>query len=259
MDIKQDVRIKLESSQVEDLTLSELLANRLGLPRPSRSVDDAPCYFVYRNKQLLLFIKNSSEVSSPLSVDFLSGAVFYRYLKDRRINQPLAKATGIKRGTRPSVCDVTAGLGGDSFVLAALGCQVTMIERSALVWALLEDGISRALLHPDIGRIFRDRVSLHFHDAISFITSSEQIFDTIYMDPMYPQQKKTALNKREMRFLRLLVGSDEDSIDLLQAARHKARSRVVVKRPATAKFLEKPSYSIKGKSSRFDVYLTPRS
>ncbi len=256
MDIKQDIRIKVESEQYEDVKLSEELALRLKLPPPTPKIGDAHFYFVYHNSHLHLFLQDDDGVRGPLSVDFLSGPVFYRYLKDRRINQPLARAAGIKKGVRPTICDVTAGFGADSFVFASLGCQVTMIERSPIVWALLDDGIRRALCHPAIREILAERVSLHLHEAVSFLHSSQQAYDTIYMDPMYPQQKKSALNKQEMRLLRSLVGNDTDSALLLQEARKHALKRVVVKRPTGAPFLEKPSFSVTGKSSRFDVFLT---
>lgn len=256
MDIKQDIRIKLESEQREDIKLSEELALRLKLPPPAPQVGDVPFYFVYHHRHLRLFVQDKDGVRGPLSVDFLSGPVFYRYLKDRRISQPLARAAGIKKGVRPTICDVTAGFGADSFVLASLGCRVTMIERSPIIGALLDDGIRRALSHPGIREVLAERVSLHVQEAVSFLRSAQQAYDTIYMDPMYPQQKKSALNKQEMRLLRRLVGDDKDSDLLLQEARKHAVKRVVVKRPAGAPFLEKPSFSVTAKSSRFDVFLT---
>ena len=47
------------------------------------------------------------------------------------INQLIAKA-GIKPNVSPVVVDATAGLGKDAFVLASLGCHVTMAERNPL-------------------------------------------------------------------------------------------------------------------------------
>ena len=49
--------------------------------------------------------------------------------------------------------DATAGLGRDAFVLASLGCQVTLIERVPAVAALLENGIERALLNVETATI----------------------------------------------------------------------------------------------------------
>ena len=47
--------------------------------------------------------------------------------------QDIAKAVGLNKGVKPSVLDATGGLGRDAFVLASLGCNVTMIERSPVV------------------------------------------------------------------------------------------------------------------------------
>jgi 16S rRNA (guanine1516-N2)-methyltransferase len=50
------------------------------------------------------------------------------------------------------VLDATAGLGKDAFVLASLGCQMTLIERQPLIAALLEDGLARARADEEVGR-----------------------------------------------------------------------------------------------------------
>jgi len=59
-----------------------------------------------------------------------------------------------------------------------------------------------------------------------------------------------------MQLFHQLVGIDMDASELLPLALERTRYRVVVKRPAHAPFLaeSKPSYSLKGKSTRFDVY-----
>ena len=64
----------------------------------------------------------------------------------------IAKAVGIAQGVRPQVLDATAGLGKDAFVLASLGCQMTLIERQPLIAALLEDGLARARGDDEVGR-----------------------------------------------------------------------------------------------------------
>jgi 16S rRNA (guanine1516-N2)-methyltransferase len=81
--------------------------------------------------------------------------------------------------------------------------------------------------------------------------------DVIFLDPMYPHREKSALVKKEMRFIRLLAGDDQDSAALLKAALAKAKQRVVVKRPKLAPPLSgpEPSFTISSKKNRFDVYL----
>ena len=60
---------------------------------------------------------------------------------------------GIQPGIRPRVLDATAGLGRDAFVLATLGCEVSLIERQPLIAALLDDGLSRAAADADVAAI----------------------------------------------------------------------------------------------------------
>ena len=73
------------------------------------------------------------KASGPVRVDFLEGAVAHRRLHGGGSGQMIAKAVGIQSGIRPVVLDATAGLGRDGFLLAQLGCRVTLIERHPLV------------------------------------------------------------------------------------------------------------------------------
>ncbi len=196
---------------------------------------------------------------SPIFVDFLSGGTAYRHAHNCTIRQPLARAVGIRSGFRPEIFDATAGLGGDSFVLACLGCQMLMSERSPVIAALLEDGLDRAAGAPKTADIIRSRMRLLHGDAATLLAGLDHRPYTIYLDPMYPHTGKSALNRKEMRMLRDIVGDDLDADGLLAAALARADNRVVVKRPKGAGHLggRSPSHQIKMKNSRFDVYLCP--
>jgi 16S rRNA (guanine1516-N2)-methyltransferase len=85
--------------------------------------------------------------------------------------------------------------------------------------------------------------------------------DVVYLDPMYPHRTKSALVKKEMRLLRALVGDDEDTGELLQAALGCAIKRVVVKRPKGAPPVMptqtnslRPSAAVESKNTRYDIY-----
>ena len=164
---------------------------------------------------------------------------------------------GLKGGAAPVVLDLTAGLGRDSFILASLGCTVRMVERSPVVAALLADGIERAREEPALAGIMA-RISLRMGESLEILrTWQEERPEVVYIDPMYPHRSKSALVKKEMRLIRLLVGDDEDSDALLRAALGVASRRVVVKRPCLAPALLGPNanFTISGKNNRFDVYL----
>ena len=257
MDIKPQIAV-LNDSGAADKTVELLdLAKRLNLP-----LIDAPDQ---KFSHVLTFRKSRLELHSllakrsPLSVDFMSGPAHYRFYHDRRIGQPLAKAVGIKRGYRPAVLDATAGFGEDGFAIASLGCSVTMIERSPVIWALLADAVARTKDNQTIGAVFSRHVTLKLADAIEYISSCNDIYETVFLDPMYPSTPKSSLNKQRMRMLRELVGDDCDGPKLLTAALQRAHKRVAVKRPVRAGTLDErePSFTITGKSSRYDIYLTP--
>ena len=196
--------------------------------------------------------------SGPVSVDFVGGATGYRRVSARSRRQPIARAIG-RRGGPITVVDATAGLGRDSFLLACLGCTVVAVERSPVLGALLRDGLVRAAAHRDHAlRAIVDRITLTVDDARRYLGNldGDTVPDVVYLDPMYPERKKSALAKKEMRVCRQLVGGDEDAGELLEAARRVARRRVVVKRHASAPALT-PGVAVRytGRSVRYDLYL----
>lgn len=195
----------------------------------------------------------------PVRVDFASDKLTHRRLSGGGKKQSIAKAVGLKGGFVPTVLDVTAGLGQDSFVLASLGCTVHMLERQPLVAQLLADGLKRGADNPDIAAIM-SRMSFEVADAIGWLNSPRQQFDVVYMDPMFPERVKSAAVKKEMQMFHTLVGDDADSPSLLVAALKVATKRVVVKRPRLAPVIDgpKPDIEFQGKTCRFDVYLRVR-
>ena len=202
------------------------------------------------------FVELGALAAGPVRVDFVEGAVAHRRLFGGGSGQMIAKAVGIQAGVRPRVLDATAGLGRDAFVLAELGCSVTLIERQALIAALLEDGLLRAQADPEVAPIVA-RMCLLCGNAIDLMTAwASEPPQVIYLDPMFPHRDKSALVKKEMRLFRPLAGNDDDAPALLAAALKLATHRVVVKRPRKAPAIagEKPGYVLEGKSSRFDIY-----
>jgi 16S rRNA (guanine1516-N2)-methyltransferase len=207
----------------------------------------------------LQLVEIADDAPGPVYVDFLGGAVGHRHHFGGGRGQTIAKAVGLKGGNNPSVVDATAGLGRDAFVLASLGCQVTMVERSAVVAALLADGLKRAAADAEIGQWIGQRMRLVQSDAISWMNELDEsdFPDVVYLDPMFPHKQKSALVKKEMRLFQKLLGLDEMAGELLTAALRIAKKRVVVKRPDHAPCLSdrKPTMQIKGKKHRFDVYV----
>ena len=187
-------------------------------------------------------------------VDFTAGAAQHRRLHGG--GELLAKAVG--RSKQPTVWDATGGLGRDSFVLAGLGLNVHIFERHPAVYYLLADGLARALLHPDTAET-ASRLTLHHADAAEYMPRLAAEIgrpQVVYLDPMYPERRKSAAVKKEMAFFHELVGTAQNDAALLDTALATATARVVVKRPRLGDFLcgRKPDYQYTGKSTRFDVY-----
>jgi len=207
------------------------------------------------NQQALELLKLNEPKLGGIKVDFVEGATAHRRKFGGGRGQDIAKAIGLKHGFTPHILDATAGLGRDAFVLASLGCQVTLMERMPVVAAMLDDGIERAKLNSEVSEIAQ-RMKLVHASSIQRMTLAEQV-DVVYLDPMYPHREKSAAVKKEMRVFQSLVGEDLDADALLAPALDLAKYRVVVKRPSYAPPLDnrKPSTSIKMKKNRFDVYV----
>ena len=212
-------------------------------------------FLLQLSQQILELIKLDEPKLSGISVNFVNGAVAHRRKFGGGRGQDIAKAIGLKHGFTPHVLDATAGLGRDAFVLASLGCQVTLMERMPVVAALLNDGLERAKLNADVSEI-AERMSLVHASSIEDMTLADQV-DVVYLDPMYPHREKSAAVKKEMRVFQSLVGEDLDADALLAPALALAKYRVVVKRPSYAPPLnnQTPTTSIKMKKNRFDVYV----
>ncbi|MHB1185765.1 MAG: class I SAM-dependent methyltransferase [Desulfobulbia bacterium] len=232
------------------------LAAQLGLPLYNPE-DPPPALLLTLTPARLELRQTTKGAEGPLFVDFLGGPIEYRRRQTTSRKEGIARAVGLKGGTSLVVLDLTAGLGRDGFILASLGCTVRMVERSPMVAALLADGIRRARQEPTLAEIMA-RISLIPGDSLDILrTWQGERPEVICIDPMYPHRGKSALVKKEMRLIRLLVGDDEDSDGLLAAALTVAGRRVVVKRPRLAPALAgpAPNFAIGGKNSRFDVYL----
>ncbi len=216
---------------------------------------ELPFTLVIRNHQLELK-KTDEPKLGTIAVNFVSGAMAHRRQFGGGRGEAIAKAVGVKGKYLPTVVDATAGLGRDAFVLASIGCQVTMFERHPVVAALLADGLDRAYQDPTIGQLLQKQLRLIYNSSLHGLSLYQDKPDVVYLDPMFPHRPKSALVKKEMRIFQQLVGNDLDAEELLEPARRLAKKRVVVKRPDYAPFLanQKPTAEIKTKNHRFDIY-----
>ncbi|MFN7023304.1 MAG: class I SAM-dependent methyltransferase [Pseudorhizobium sp.] len=192
----------------------------------------------------------------PLIVDFVGGSVGHRFRSGEGRRQDLPKAAGFSSGVTPEIVDATAGLGRDAFFLASLGARVTLIERSQTMHSLLADGLERARAQGGRYAETVARMTLIWGDSRTLLSQLRP--QVILIDPMHPPREKSALVKKEMRLIRDIVGTDPDSVELMQAALEAAQNRVVLKWPLRAEPMpdvRAPSHQILGKSTRYDVFV----
>lgn len=182
-----------------------------------------------------------------------------------------------------TVIDATAGLGQDSFLLAAAGFSVEMYEQDPIIAALLQDALERGsknaalatvisnmhLYKQDSVSVLKDRAyalgithpsgeaQSPIADNDSFAQTNLRKPEVIYLDPMFPARTKSAAVKKKFQLLHQLEHPCENEIELFEAAQMLRPHKIVVKRMLKGPYLanKKPSYSIKGKAIRYDCYV----
>lgn len=236
------------------------LADRLGLatvPQPTPAAEICRFVIFYQDGRLSLQ-HTAPDAPGAICVNFDDSAMAYRQSHPLQ-PEALLKAAGVKQGKGQRVLDATAGLGQDAFIFAAAGCHVTLMERSPILHALLADGLRRGIASEN-SRVAASvsRMSLVHGDSASLsLAQVTEKPEVVYLDPMFPERRKSAKVKKNMFLLQQLLDDEIPSADLLRNALLLASRRVVVKRPRHADFLEgrRPSHQLLGKTSRFDVYV----
>jgi 16S rRNA (guanine1516-N2)-methyltransferase len=138
-----------------------------------------------------------------------------------------------------------------------MGCQVEGMEQSPVIFLLVSDGLRRLKESAEQALVVA-RMKLSWGDSMSFLQTLPitDFPDVIYLDPMYPLRKKSALPKKELQWLRSHIGANlVNDKKLLQVALSRCRERVVVKRPRKAPPLAESVWqSFSGSTTRYDVY-----
>lgn len=255
---KQEISLCLICNNDNHYERAQSFGSKHQLPLFNEKNDTFELQLIFGNERIELYDRH---LNTSIYVDFVNGALAHRQQFGGGRGQAIAKAIGLKHGKNPVVIDATAGLARDAYILAGLGCHMTLLEKSPILTTLIEDGISRGLHDIQSASILSDHFNLINQEAISYLKEVKQGHqrpDVIYLDPMFPERKKSALVKKDMQILQRLLGKDENSGTLLETALNFATERVVVKRPIHAPFLtkQKPAISIHSKKTRYDIYLT---
>ncbi len=257
------MKLVINNSENSTSELAKLLSESLQLPFVNFGAQTPPTvtHVLWVGIEGLSLGPSGGKPAAATRADFLDPTLLYR-LRTSGKRQGIGKAVGLDKASDISVLDATAGLGKDALVLAHLGCNVQMLERSAVIHALLEDGLRRALADPaqQLGTAL-ERMQLFHSDARQWFEDIQQARrprpDVIYLDPMFPPRSKSASVKKDIALLQNILEEETDFPGLLALARSCARHRVVVKRPGSkpGKDVPEPTLIVPGKSAHFEVYV----
>lgn len=219
------------------------------LKAPLNPLNSQEFFFHFHVTTDSVFVRDQEK--RTLEIDFEKNHLDYQRKGHRGKNELVAKALGLAKGNT-RVLDLSVGLAVDSVFLSQLGFQVTGVERSPVLYALLSEAFARTTKSE-----LKD-YKLILSDSLQYLRENGATLgvDAIYFDPMYPHKKKSALPKQEMVVFRDLVGHDDDAAEVLKEALKCPVQRVVVKRPMHAEeLLPGVRHSYEGKVVRYDTYV----
>lgn len=229
---------------------AQLAQSLAGEPGDIRS----PCQYRLVVDSQLSIVETDGRRSTTVFIDFDSAALRRRVKAGT--TDLLVRACGLHKQSHSvtSVIDATAGLGVDTWTLAAQGVEVLAFERDPLVGVLLDDALSRAR---KAGLSPASLISLQCTDARASLPPVTA--DVVYLDPMFSKGPRKAASGKGMHFLQDWLGEQfesEDQEELFRWARQVSRQRTVVKRGLKAPVMAgvTPTFQISGKTHRFDVY-----
>ena len=200
----------------------------------------------------LHFTKDSTNLSSSLHIDFLSGPMGWR-LKRTDHETSLKKAIG-KNKEDITIFDGTAGLLSDTIIFLALGHKVIACEQSKIIFLLVNDAIERA------------RTELPFLENLVLLNGKSEIqyketqnIDIVYLDHMYPEPSKNVLRSGDISTINHILhieNIDDDGDAIFFSIKDSNFKKIILKRPIKADIIDKNiNYQVKGKSTRFDIYI----
>ena len=255
--MKNPVTVCFKSDNLAAVAIA--FAEKYALPIGSINNVTTPFILYYKDSFVELIDR---QTSTAIHVDFLAGTLAHRRQYGGGKGQAIAKAVGLKQYKCPlNILDATAGLAKDAFVLACMGCSMTLIEQNPVVTELVKNALSRAENAEEFKIIKEQGFELINTNAVEFLKTTSSQPDVIYIDPMYPKRKKSAAVKKNMQILQKLISHDKDKMaseaTLLNQALITAKKRVVVKRPKGAPGLTdtQPTMTIESKITRYDVYV----
>lgn len=160
-----------------------------------------------------------------------------------------------KRTTPPFVLDGFAGMGADGYLMVYSGCQVLSCETKPAVFAILKDAYNRVYERSHSNYLSKwCMMPQNVFDLIKSWPRHRVRPDVVYLDPMFKVDFRGQV--KQYAWLLNQIGDQTVPQNVLQVALNFAIERVVVKRSIKSGFVDdkKPTYSISGKTIRYDIY-----
>ena len=209
-------------------------------------------YFTYDSKGLS-FIANADNPKNFLNVNFLTGKLGWR-IKRAEHEGNLKKALG-KTKESLYIFDATAGLLADTLIFLSLGHRVVAVEQSKIITLLVNDAIRRAKNTIP----FLKNIKLIHGNSIDIFKKLNAGFDIVYLDPMYPVIKKNVKKSGDLDTVKSILKIEKISTDeniLIDNFIKTDYKKLILKRPLKSKKIySNINYQVKGKTTRFDIYL----
>jgi len=234
----------IESKRLNELeTQLNLISNdTINLDRDSLVLQEDNLYFNFKKERAL----------TPLKIDIKKGALGWRLARAQHETH-LKKAIG-KTDQPLRILDATAGLLGDSMIMLALGHSVTAYEQSKILYTMLDNELNH-LAETDSNLLNFQLINSNVCET----KFSEESFDVIYFDPMYPEDRASSARRSDLKKINSILeieGLASEPESTFTYLRNIPSTKLIVKRPLKADAFEGSiNYQITGKSVRFDIYL----
>jgi 16S rRNA (guanine1516-N2)-methyltransferase len=212
--------------------------------------------FLYLRNNLLSLVEiHKNKIKSKLNINFDDPKLTRRLSEKNKYDSELSKAVGLNKKRDLNIIDATAGLCRDAYILSELGANVLAFERNLILSELIKNALNHNPTIKNLKILNYDFLNIDLKNVKELGINTK--IDVIYLDPMFPERKKSALVKKEAQWLKAIVSEDTDCDLLLKKAFELGATRIVVKRPKLAGFLnnQEPQHQIAGASIRYDVYL----
>ena len=192
--------------------------------------------FISINEAGLYFIDNAKIPLDNLHIDFLSGSMGWR----------------IKRSEHETLLKKTLGKTKDT--LTIFDHKVIACEQSKILYLLVKDACNRAIEELP----FLSNLTLLHGNSLE-VYKEQMDIDVIYLDPLYPITKKHILRAGNISAIKNILELENimDMADTLFIEFKELNyKKIILKRPIKGeKICSNINYQIKGKSTRFDIYI----